>query len=78
MSGYLAHFHMRRASADRSGYYHTRWDRAVPMVVTASNEQEAINKADALSGEPKTGRYWTFLVDRIEEIPAPIESEQSA
>lgn len=75
MSGSIAQFHMRRASADRSGYYHTRWDQAVPMVIIASNEKEAINKADTLSGEPKSGRYWTFLVDRIQEIQAPMEGE---
>lgn len=78
MSGYLAQFQMRRASADRTGYYHTRWDQAVPMVVIASNEKEAISKADALSGAPKSGRYWTFIVDRIEEIPAPAEGEPAA
>jgi len=75
MSGYLAQFQLRRASADKTGYYHTRWDKAVPVVVIASNEKEAINKADTFSGAPESGRYWTFTVDRIEEIPAPAEIE---
>ena len=70
-----AQFHMRRAAADSGGYYHTRWDKAVPMVVIASNEREAINKADAFSGEATRGKYWTFLVDRIEELHDQTESD---
>ena len=62
-----ATFHMRRAKPDRSGYYVTRWDRAVNMAVIASNEDEAISKASTLSGTAPDGKYWTFIVDKIEE-----------
>jgi len=65
-----ATFHMRRAKADRTGYYHTRWDRAVNMAVIASNQDEAITKASALSGDAPQGKYWTFIVDKIEEVRA--------
>lgn len=61
-------FKLRRASADRSGYYHTRWDKALPMTILATTHDEALSKAEALSGEPDSGRYWTYLTDSVEEV----------
>lgn len=69
MAEAVAQFHMRRAEADREGYYVTRWDRATPMTVLAPDQPAAVSKATAFSGPAKTGKYWTFIVDRIEEMP---------
>ena len=61
-------FKLRRASADRSGFCHTRWDKALPMTVLAATQDEAISKAEAASGEPDRGRYWTYITDSVEEV----------
>ena len=58
----------RRAKADREGYYHTRWDQAVPISVIASTEKEALQKVWDLSGEAPRGRYWTAVLDKVEEL----------
>ena len=64
----LFEFDMRVASADKEGYYYTRWDQAYPITLTAENKQEAVNKAVAAMGEPRSGRYWTVVTDKIREV----------
>ena len=59
-------FKFRRIASDREGYYYDRWDRAVPMTVVAETEAEARTKARTISGEPPSGRFWTFNLDGIE------------
>jgi hypothetical protein len=61
-------FHMRVASADREGYYYTRWDQATPVTTRATTKQQAVNAACALMGEARRGRYWTVMVDKVEPV----------
>lgn len=61
-------YEMRVASADREGYYYTRWDRATPITATAGTKQEAVNKACAQMGDPARGRYWAVKVDKVREV----------
>ena len=68
MSDVAAVFAFRRIASDREGYYHDRWDRAIPVEVTAANQTEALEKARTLSGEPPRGRFWRFALDRIAEV----------
>lgn len=63
-------FKMRAAQADRTGYYYTRWDQATPIEVVAASKKEALNKAEAVLGEPRTGRYWSYMVDKIVDVAA--------
>ena len=48
MSRYL--FRWRVVAEDRSGYYHARWDRATPVTVVASTQDEAWAMACAAMG----------------------------
>lgn len=69
-------FNYRRTYADREGYYHTRWDRAKPVSVIAATEKEAEQKVWALSGEAPRGRYWTIILDKVEELaPCQLHTE---
>lgn len=63
-------FIMRVAERDRTGYYHTRWDLAQEMTVIATTRQEAMCKAEAVLGNPRDGRVWTFKFGMISEVPA--------
>lgn len=61
-------FDLRAVEHDREGYYFPRWDRARKITVIAATEQQAINEAAAVLGEPRgNGRawYWGFKVDGI-------------
>ena len=63
----LYRFRLRRIERDSTGYYYPRWDRATPMTVEASTQDEAIDKARALSPKLKYGWHWEFAVDSIAE-----------
>ncbi len=63
----MSTFVMRAAQADIEGYYYTRWDTATPIEVKAETKQEAIDKAVKILGPPRSGRYWTFEIDKIIE-----------
>ena len=68
MSAPAATYKFRRIASDSTGYYFDRWDRAIPIIVVASNEAEARKKARGFSGEPPSGHYWRFKLDRITEL----------
>lgn len=61
-------FTMRCAIQDKSGYYHTRWDKAVPVVVLADTQGAARGKAAAMLDELASGYCWVFIMDKIEEV----------
>lgn len=67
-------FDLRLASADREGYYYTRWDRAIKITVTAQTEKEAARKAAKALGDPRrTGTwasdpYWVYRCDAVREV----------
>lgn len=63
-------FSLRATERDTSGYFFPRWDRARPLEVRASTEQEAITKADALLPPLRSGWAWAFQVDAVTETPA--------
>lgn len=66
-------FKFKVAEADRSGYFHTRWDRATPVSVIANTKPEALEKVWAIMGDARNGRYWTADMQSVE--PAPVETE---
>lgn len=66
-------FKFKVAEADRSGYFHTRWDRATPVSVIADSKPDALEKVWPLMGEARTGRYWTASLQSIEPVPASTE-----
>ncbi|MBF4549689.1 hypothetical protein [Pseudoclavibacter sp. VKM Ac-2888] len=67
-SGPVFEYEMRVASADREGYYITRWDQATPVTANAATKQDAVNKACAQMGPARPGRYWTVKVDKVREV----------
>lgn len=75
MTSHLFDFDLRLAQADREGYYHTRWDQAIPITVRAATQQQAINDAAAALGEPRRGRYW---VARVKKVTAAAITDERA
>lgn len=63
-------FKMRATDKDKSGYYYTRWDRAIPLTVIADNRSEAFKKCWALLGDSRRGSGWTWTahIDSIKEV----------
>lgn len=62
-------FYMRCLDVDGTGYYYPNWNRAVPIAVVAATQADALEKAQAMSGQPpRRGFVWRFVVDRIEEV----------
>ena len=49
-------------------YYMTRWGRSRPVTVVAETEQEAINRADALLGDPGGHSHWVFRTVNVREV----------
>lgn len=68
MSDPMFRFSMRAAVKDPTGYYYTRWDRAQTMTVVAATQDEAVDKAAKMLGEPERGRCWTFRFDGSDEV----------
>lgn len=64
----LFRYKTRVASTDPSGYYHTRWDKAVPVTVLANDADEAASKAKEAMGKADGGRQWAVSVDSADEI----------
>jgi len=60
-------FNMRVVESDPSGYYITRWDRAVSLSINADNKDEAIKKARAALGQAERWPY-IFHVDSINDV----------
>ena len=60
-------FNMRAVESDPSGYYHTRWDRAVRISINADNKDEAIKKARAALGDSSRWPY-IFHVDSVNDV----------
>ena len=65
----MLEFNMRAVESDPSGYYITRWDRAVPLAIKADNKDEAIKKSMAALGNPERWPY-VFHVDSINDVEA--------
>lgn len=56
----LYEFKMKYTEMDKSGYYHTRWDRGVVAEVVASTKEEAFEKLWVLLGKcNRSGFCWT-------------------
>lgn len=62
-------FKFKVAEADRTGYFHTRWDQAVPVSVVAENKPEALEGVWAIMGDARNGRYWTASLQSVEPEP---------
>ncbi len=67
-------FDLHLTSADRDGYYVTRWDRARSITVRAADVKEAAAKAAKALGDPRsTGTwaaraYWVYKCDAVREV----------
>ncbi len=61
---------MQLVEKDPSGYYITRWDRAIPVTVRAADRAEAFKKAWAVMGESPSGHTWTARIVDITEMEA--------
>jgi len=70
MSQPMFEFDLRIAEADSEGYYYTRWDLAHVITVTGATKDEAFSKGFAVLGDPRRGRYWTGVCDKIREVKA--------
>lgn len=65
MSDYV--FHFKVIDADPSGYYHPRWDRALPVTVHAPDSDTAYKRVFALMGDaPERGWVWRARLDKVE------------
>ena len=76
-------FKGRATGADPTGYYHPRWDKAVPISVLAATQPDATRKALELLGtHARFGNHvyygWALIWDSIEEEqPTPTRKEAS-
>jgi len=62
----MATYKLLATGRDSTGYYYTRWDRAIPISVKAETEAEALEKAKkALGTPPGVSDSWTFRVKEI-------------
>lgn len=62
----MATYKLLAAGRDSTGYYYTRWDRAIPISVTAETEAEALEKdKKALGTPPGVSDIWAFRVKEI-------------
>ena len=64
-------FQTRVIAADPTGYYHPRWDKALPVQVIAKTRAEAWGKAEAVMGRPPSGREWRVRIDSVEPFVPP-------
>lgn len=64
----LFRFNARAVESDPTGYYVTRWDRALPVSVIARNRDEAFEKVETMMGEPTRHGAWAVRIDSAEEI----------
>lgn len=64
-------FHMRVADYDPEGYYITRWDLAISIVVHAPTKDAAFAKCWAVMGEKSSrGRPYRVTIDKVTEVQA--------
>ena len=63
-------FNMFAAEKDSHGYYHTRWDIALPVSVYAATLDEAAEKVENALGKPLSGKYdkWIVKLQSVEEM----------
>lgn len=64
----LFRFNTRVVESDPTGYYITRWDKALPVSVIAHNRDEAFEKIETMMDEPTPHRSWAVRIDSAEEI----------
>ena len=64
----LFRFNVRVVESDPSGYYVTRWDRALSASVIAHNRDEAFVKAKTMMGDPDHQGSWAVRFESAEEI----------
>ena len=69
-------FRTRVIAADPTGYYHPRWDKALPVQVIAKTQAEAWGKAAAVMGRPPSGQEWRARIDSVEPFVPPREDDQ--
>lgn len=61
-------FQLKVAEYDPDGYYPTKWEDAIPVVVYAQGRKEADQKAIQSMGPPPSQRGWLTTCDNIEEL----------
>lgn len=64
----LFRFNTQVAESDPTGYYMTRWDRALSVSVIAHNCDEAFAKVKTMMGDPAPHSSWAVRIDSAEEI----------
>jgi hypothetical protein len=63
-------FNMLVVEKDSQGYYHTRWDCALPVSVYAATLDEAAEKVKNALGKPLSDKYdkWIVKLQSVEEV----------
>lgn len=63
-------FNMLVVEKDSQGYYHTRWDSALPVAVYAATLDEAVEKVENMLGKPLGDKYdkWLVKSQSVEEV----------
>ena len=64
----LFRFHTKVVESDPTGYYITRWDRALPVSVIAHNRDEAFEKVETMMGDPAPHSEWAVRIESAKEI----------
>lgn len=64
----LFRFNTQVAESDPTGYYITRWDRALAVSVIAHSRNEAFKKVRAMMGDPAPQRSWAVRIESAVEI----------
>ena len=68
----LFRFNTQVAESDSTGYYFTRWDRALPVTVIAHSRDEAFKKVRTMMGEPTRHDAWAVRIESAEEVKGDI------
>jgi len=66
----MMRFDFRAAASDRTGYYYTRWDRAIPISVDAEDRAAAEQLALKALGDPPRGHGWKWSLNLDRVAPA--------
>lgn len=75
MSAALYRFDMWAVVRRDDPYYYTNWDRKRRVTALGATQQEAINEAARMLGDPGRRFHWTFRVISAVDNRIPVEAE---
>lgn len=76
MSDAYTIFEFKYTTSDPDGYYHTRWDKAIPAKIVGESLDGAIGSLKAMLGDPPRYRKWAIQVVRISQEPLSNKPEE--